>query len=164
MKLSTTSLLAGGAAIALVAALGLASLGAPALADSGGEPNSNAGDHGNGGSDNSGGSSGGGDVGAASGNDIGSSFSSQDPGTVGPTISGVIYGNTSNPRPIGNGVLPSLSPGPWKCADSSDCAGPTDAGGSMGEFLAPTASGGKGNPDFANSKDPGPDFSEPNKP
>ena len=90
---------------------------------------------------------------------VGTLFSSADPGTVGPGISGVIYGNTSNPSGNGNGVLPSLSPGPWKCTNTSDCAGPTTAGGSMGEFLAPTASGGQASPDFANSKTPGPDFS-----
>jgi hypothetical protein len=163
MKLSLTSLLAVGAAIALIAGLTLASLGAPALADRGGEPNSNSGDHSSGGSDNGGGNSGG-DVGAAGGSDIGTGFSGADPGSVGPTISGEIYGNTSNPRPSGHGVLPSLSPGPWVC-DGPDCsAQPTAPGGSMGEFLAPTASDGKGNPDFANSKTPGPDFSEPNKP
>lgn len=93
-------------------------------------------------------------------NAIGAGFSGADPGTVGPGISGVIYGNTSNPSGNGNGVLPSLSPGPWKC-DGVDCsAQPTTAGGSMGDFLAPIASDGKGSPDFANGKDPGPDFSD----
>ena len=85
---------------------------------------------------------------------IGSLFSSSDPGTVGPTISGTIYGNTSNPSGNGNGVLPSESPGPWK--HNGD--GPTDPGGSMGDFLSPTASGGNSNSNFANDKDPGPDF------
>ena len=32
---------------------------------------------------------------------------------VGGCTSGVLYGNTTNPRPSGNGVLPSLAPGPW---------------------------------------------------
>lgn len=32
---------------------------------------------------------------------------------VGGCISGTLYGNTSNPRPSGHGVLPSQSPGPW---------------------------------------------------
>ena len=32
---------------------------------------------------------------------------------VGGCIAGVLYGNTSNPRPSGHGVLPSQSPGPW---------------------------------------------------
>jgi hypothetical protein len=31
----------------------------------------------------------------------------------GGCISGEFYGNTSNPRPSGNGVLPSQSPGPF---------------------------------------------------
>ncbi len=79
---------------------------------------------------------------------------------VGELISGVIYGNTSNPSVNGNGVLPSLSPGPWRCTNPADCAGPTTAGGSMGEFIAPLTSNGKGTPDFANSKTPGPDFSD----
>ncbi len=83
---------------------------------------------------------------------------------VGGLISGVIYGNTSNPSGNGNGVLPSLSPGPWKCTNTSDCAGPTTAGGSMGEFISGNTSGGNSNADFANGgKGPGtgPDFSNP---
>lgn len=32
---------------------------------------------------------------------------------VGGCIAGTFYGNTSNPRPSGNGVLPSQSPGPF---------------------------------------------------
>lgn len=79
---------------------------------------------------------------------------------VGELISGEIYGNTSNPSGNGNGVLPSLAPGPWKCGNPLDCAGPTSAGGSMGDFIAPTVSGGKGTPNFANDKTPGPDFSD----
>lgn len=90
---------------------------------------------------------------------IGAGFSSLPPGYAGTLISEVWYGNTSNPSGNGEGVLPSLAPGPWKCANPADCAGPTDPGGSVGEFLAPVASGGAGTPDFANSKDPGPDFS-----
>lgn len=35
---------------------------------------------------------------------------------VGGCTSGVLYGNTSNPRPSGNGVLPSLAPGPRSVA------------------------------------------------
>ena len=93
---------------------------------------------------------------------IGAGFSSADPGTVGPGISGELYGNTSNPSGNGEGVLPSWSPGPWVCEDSNDCSscyGPTLAGGSMGDYLAPVASGAVASPDFANSKDTGPDFS-----
>jgi hypothetical protein len=85
--------------------------------------------------------------------EIGDLFSGADPGTVGTTISGVIYGNTSNQRPSGHGVLPSLAPGPWVCGDTSNCAGPTDPGGSMGDFLAPIASGGKASPEFAHGND-----------
>lgn len=44
------------------------------------------------------------------------------------------YGNTTNPRPGGNGVLPSLAPGPWACANSSDCSDGVYAGGSVGEW------------------------------
>ncbi|MDP3941186.1 MAG: hypothetical protein Q8Q49_02650 [bacterium] len=91
--------------------------------------------------------------------EIGDVFSSADPGTVGPSISGDLYGNTSNPSGNGEGVLPSFSPGPWKCGNPLDCAGPTDPGGSMGEFLAPVASGGTASPDFANGNDPDIDFS-----
>jgi hypothetical protein len=90
---------------------------------------------------------------------LGSSFSSAAPGTVGPYISGYLYGNTTNPSVNGNGVTPSFAPGPWACTDEDDCAGPTTAGGSMGEFLAPVASGGKSSPDFANGKLIGQDFS-----
>ena len=89
---------------------------------------------------------------------IGAGFSAAPPGTVGPSISGDLYGNTSNPRPSGHGVLPSLSPGPWLCAGANCNAQPTEAGPSMGTLLAPLASGGNGNPDFANGKSPGPDF------
>jgi hypothetical protein len=32
---------------------------------------------------------------------------------VGDCVAGTLYGNTTNPRPEGNGVLPSQSPGPW---------------------------------------------------
>ena len=92
---------------------------------------------------------------------IGAGFSSAPAGTVGPGISGEIYGNTSNPSGNGNGVLPSLAPGPWMCGDSSDCAAePTESGGSMGDFLAPVASDGTATPNFANGKTPGPDFSD----
>jgi hypothetical protein len=90
---------------------------------------------------------------------IGTGFSTADPGTVGPSISGVSYGNTSNPSGNGSGVLPSFSPGPWVCGDETDCAGPTDPGGSMGTFLAPLASGGEAAPLFANGNDPDIDFS-----
>jgi len=78
---------------------------------------------------------------------------------VGEFISGVIYGNTSNPSGNGEGVLPSLSPGPWKCTNPLDCAGPTTAGGSMGDFIAPLTSDGMASPDFANGEVVGPDFS-----
>jgi hypothetical protein len=92
---------------------------------------------------------------------IGTFFSTAEPGTTGNLISGEIYGNTSNSSGNGNGVLPSLSPGPWVCGNPQDCAAePTNAGGSMGDFIAPTASGGHGSPDFANSKPTGPDFSD----
>ena len=93
---------------------------------------------------------------------IGDGFSSADPGSVGPLVSGFIYGNTSNPSGNGEGVLPSLAPGPWACdydGNGGSCYGPTLAGGSMGDYLAPVASGAVASPDFANSKDTGPDFS-----
>jgi hypothetical protein len=83
--------------------------------------------------------------------------------SVGAYISGTIYGNTSNPSGNGNGVLPSLSPGPWKCTVPTDCAGPTTAGGSMGEFISPLTSGGNSSADFANGGKgvgTGPDFSD----
>ena len=90
---------------------------------------------------------------------IGAGFSGADPGTVGPEISGELYGNTSNPSGNGEGVLPSFSPGPWVCEETPDCSGPTDPGGSMGVFLAPLASGGEGTPLFADGNDPDIDFS-----
>lgn len=90
---------------------------------------------------------------------IGAGFSQTPPGAVGPSISGVIYGNTSNPSGNGQGVLPSLSPGPWLCTNTDDCtAEPTTAVPSMGVLLAPVASDGAGLPGFANGKSPGPDF------
>ena len=90
---------------------------------------------------------------------VGELFSSALPGTVGPGISGEIYGNTSNPSGNGSGVLPSLAPGPWICGDLDDCAGPTDPGGSMGDFVSPLASDGNSSSDFANGNDPDLDFS-----
>ena len=83
---------------------------------------------------------------------------------VGGLISGILYGNTSNPSGNGNGVLPSLAPGPWKCTNTADCAGPTTAGGSMGEWTSAITSGGESNADFANGGNgpgTGPDFSNP---
>lgn len=78
---------------------------------------------------------------------------------VGDLISGEIYGNTSNPSGNGNGVLPSLSPGPWACGQPSvDCSVDTLPGVSMGDIIAPAVSGGSGNPNFANDKTPGPNF------
>lgn len=78
---------------------------------------------------------------------------------VGELISGQIYGNTSNPSGNGEGVLPSLSPGPWVCSDPKDCAAePTEPGSSMGDIIAPLVSGGNGKPNFANDKSPGPNF------
>lgn len=35
--------------------------------------------------------------------------------TLGKAVSAGYMGNTSNPRPSGNGVLPSLAPGIWTC-------------------------------------------------
>jgi hypothetical protein len=77
-------------------------------------------------------------------------------GALGPFISSNvqdIYGNTTNPRDSGHGVTPTLAPGPWACADSTDCSAGAKAGGSIGEFVAPFASDGKGTPDFANGTD-----------
>ncbi|HZP18989.1 MAG TPA: hypothetical protein VFB16_02165 [Bauldia sp.] len=75
---------------------------------------------------------------------------------VGGFISGTIYGNTSNPSGKGNGVLPSESPGPWAHGTPGD--GPTLPGGSMGDFISPATSNGNSNSNFANDKNPGPDF------
>jgi len=94
-------------------------------------------------------------------NAIGAGFSSAPAGTVGPGISGDIYGNTSNPSGNGNGVLPSWSPGPWICNLNPGCDGPTDPGGSMGDFLAPVASGDTAAPVFASGNDQDIDFSAP---
>ena len=91
-------------------------------------------------------------------NAVGTFFSTTK-GDSGFLISGVIYGNTSNPSGNGNGVTPSFSPGPWVCGNPADCAGPVNPGASMGELLAPIASGGSASPDFANSNDPNHDFS-----
>jgi hypothetical protein len=50
---------------------------------------------------------------------------------VGGCISGNLYGNTSNPRPSGNGTLPSQSPGP-SVNNPTDPSHPTP-GPSMGD-------------------------------
>src|SRR5262245_44794496 len=65
-------------------------------------------------------------------------------------IASDIYGNTSNPRESGHGVLPSLSPGPWTCSPGT-CFDGANAGGSVGEFLGLAT--GHGNADFANGTD-----------
>lgn len=149
------------AVIAFAVGLALAGFTTPGFADRGGEPNSNS--EGNGGKSESAGAGVGG-AGVGGGGEIGAEFSAAPPGTVGPDISGELYGNTSNPSGMGQGVLPSLSPGPWLCNGPDCSAQPTTSGPSMGEILAPIGSSGKASPDFANGKDPGPDFSEPNKP
>ena len=53
--------------------------------------------------------------------------------TIGECIAGVGYGNTSNPSGNGNGVLPSLTPGPWKCVYTTGCTGAV-MGGSVGSY------------------------------
>ena len=50
---------------------------------------------------------------------------------VGGCISGDLYGNTSNPRPSGHGVLPSQSPGP-SVNNPTDPSNPTP-GPSVGD-------------------------------
>lgn len=74
--------------------------------------------------------------------------------TNGGIIACDLYGNTSNPRPSGQGVLPSLAPGPWACVyELGECQGDeTDAGLSVGDIV------GQGKSEFANGKDPGPGF------
>ena len=64
-------------------------------------------------------------------------------------IASKAYGNTSNARPDGHGVLPSLAPGPWYCGVSCDDG--ANAGGSVGEWLGELT--GHGNADFANGTD-----------
>ena len=92
-------------------------------------------------------------------NIVGTAFSEIFKGDSGTLISGEIYGNTSNPSGNGEGVEPSYSPGPLVCGNPLDCAGPTDPGGSMGDFLSPIASDGESNSDFANGVDNNIDFS-----
>lgn len=92
-------------------------------------------------------------------NAVGYLFSSNDPGDIGPAISGLVYGNTSSPSGNGEGVLPSLAPGPWICGSPTNCYEPTEPGGSMGDFLGPLGSDGVASPDFANGNDLNIDFS-----
>lgn len=83
-------------------------------------------------------------------------------GTTGYDIAGDLYGNISNPRGgTGPGVDPSWSPGPWVCDYDPGCDGPTDPGGSVGDFVAPAVSGGTASPTFANGNDQDIDFSAP---
>jgi hypothetical protein len=68
------------------------------------------------------------------------------PGDNGQGFGGCVqnfYGNTTNPRPGGNGVLPSQSPGPWvnNPADPNNPTMGISMGGVM-QFL--TATGIKG--------------------
>jgi hypothetical protein len=51
---------------------------------------------------------------------------------VGGCISGTLYGNTSNPRPSGNGTLPSQSPGP-SLNNPADPNNPIKGGPSVGD-------------------------------
>ena len=51
---------------------------------------------------------------------------------VGGCSAGVFYGNTTNPRPSGNGVLPSQSPGPW-LNNPTDPDNPVE-GSSIGDY------------------------------
>jgi hypothetical protein len=82
--------------------------------------------------------------------------------TNGCFIAGTVYGNTSNAKPDGTpGIVSSWSPGPWVCGTPGDCSGPTDPGGSVGDFVAPDRSNGHGNPQFANGNDQDIDFSSP---
>lgn len=58
------------------------------------------------------------------------------PGDHGNGVGGCIdqlYGNATNPRPSGNGVLPSQSPGPW-LNNPADPDNPT-MGHSLGWFI-----------------------------
>lgn len=64
------------------------------------------------------------------------------------------HGNATNERPSGNGVTPSLAPGPWACG-GADCSVDTTGGSSIGDFA------GQGGADFANGEEDGPNFSEP---
>jgi len=52
---------------------------------------------------------------------------------VGGCIAGDLYGNTTNARPGGHGVLPSQSPGPW-VNNPTDPSNPTP-GSSLGDFI-----------------------------
>jgi hypothetical protein len=74
--------------------------------------------------------------------------------SVGDVVSSNVQdwlGNTTNPRPSGHGVLPSLAPGPWKCVyDASGACVAQTNGGSPGEFISPFLSNGKSKADFAN--------------
>jgi hypothetical protein len=65
------------------------------------------------------------------------------------SIASEFYGNNSNPRDGGHGVLPSLAPGPWACGDH--CSDFASAGMSVGELLGVVY--GHGNADFANGTD-----------
>ena len=69
------------------------------------------------------------------------------PGTVGECIAGVFYGNTSNPSGNGNGVLPSLAPGPWKCVYTAGCTG-AEMGSSIGTYNGGGTAVGHSNGEF----------------
>jgi hypothetical protein len=71
--------------------------------------------------------------------------------TIGEAIAGEVYGNTTNERAGGNGVTPTLAPGPWACPETGSCFDGVGAGGAMGEFI--TTNAGVGNADFANGTD-----------
>lgn len=89
---------------------------------------------------------------ALAGNAVSNLVSNAPPGAVGPFISSTIYGNTSNPSGNGNGVLPSLTPGPWSCTYSSGGCTGAQAGSSMGDIVTDLL-GVEGDPLFANDND-----------
>jgi len=67
-----------------------------------------------------------------------------DSSTVGGCISGDLYGNTSNPRPSGHGVLPSQSPGP-SVNNPNDPSNPVP-GTSLGQGIHAAGGGSAANP------------------
>ena len=68
-------------------------------------------------------------------------------GTLGDALAAGYFGNTSNPRPSGHGVLPSLSPGPSVCVyDSTGTCIGSEPGLTWGELIS-AAVQGHGQPD-----------------
>lgn len=60
---------------------------------------------------------------------------------LGQAVAAGWMGNTSNPRPSGHGVLPSLAPGIWVCVYDNGICVDKELGSPFGEFVSGSSQG-----------------------